>query len=99
MPIPPFVQIVKTHPTKAWSAITPPRRAVCHPVADEDIFHPIRNGVPGADMPPTPLPDEQTWNLVAFIHALIGPASENKVPGNPEAGERIFRSSNTPCSD
>jgi cytochrome c oxidase cbb3-type subunit 3 len=75
------------------------RRAVWHPLGDEDIFRPIRNGVPGADMPPTPLPDDQTWNLVAFIHALIGPASENKVPGNPEAGERVFRASNTGCSN
>ena len=53
------------------------RRAVWHPLGDENIFRTIRNGVPGADMPPTPLPDDQTWNLVAFIHALIGPASES----------------------
>jgi putative heme-binding domain-containing protein len=68
-------------------------------LSDEDIFRTIRNGVPGADMPPTKLPDDQTWNLVAFIHSLIGPASENNVPGNPEAGERIFRGSNAGCSN
>src|SRR5215467_14227860 len=69
------------------------RRPLWHPLSDEDIFRTIRNGVPGADMPPTRLPDDQTWNLVAFIHALIGPASENNVPGDPTAGERIFRGS------
>src|SRR6267378_3884081 len=69
------------------------RRVLWHPLSDEDIFRTIRNGVPGADMPPTILPDDQTWNLVAFIHSLIGPASENKVAGNPEADERIFRGS------
>src|SRR5260370_21701 len=73
------------------------RRAVWHPLGDEDIYHTIRNGVPGADMPPTKLSDEETWSLVAFIHALIGPASENNVPGNPEAGGQVFWSSQTGC--
>jgi cytochrome c oxidase cbb3-type subunit 3 len=75
------------------------RRAVWHPLSDELIFSTIRNGVPGADMPPTKLEDDQTWNLVAFIHALIGPASENKVPGDPAAGERVFWSAKTGCSN
>jgi putative heme-binding domain-containing protein len=50
-------------------------------------------------MPPTKLSDDQTWNLVAFLHALIGPASENNAPGNPEAGERIFWGSKAACAD
>src|SRR5258706_11481423 len=58
------------------------RRTLWHPLNDDDVFRAIRNGVPGADMPPTKLTDEETWKLVAFIHALIGPASENKVPGD-----------------
>ena len=74
------------------------RRTLWHPLSDEAIFSAIRNGVPGADMPPTKLPDTETWDLVAFIHALIGPASDNKVPGNPEIGERIFKSGKTGCS-
>jgi cytochrome c oxidase cbb3-type subunit 3 len=73
------------------------RRRLWHPLSDEDIFSTIRNGVPGADMPPTKLPDAETWKLVAFIHALIGPASENHVPGNRDAGGRIFRASG--CAD
>jgi putative heme-binding domain-containing protein len=70
-----------------------------HPLSDDDIFRTIRNGVPGADMPPTKLSDPETWDLVAFIHALIGPASETRPPGDPEAGEQIFRSSKTGCSN
>src|SRR5437016_4681286 len=31
------------------------RRTLWHPLSDEDIFRTIRNGVPGADMPPTRL--------------------------------------------
>jgi putative heme-binding domain-containing protein len=75
------------------------RRPVWHPLSDEDIFSTIRNGVPGADMPPTKLPDGETWNLVAFIHALIGPANESSVPGNPEAGRQIFHGAKAGCVD
>ena len=74
-------------------------RALWHPLSDENIFSAIRNGVPGADMPPTKLSDEQTWNLVAFIHALTGPASENNVPGDPSAGEQVFWGKKAACSN
>jgi cytochrome c oxidase cbb3-type subunit III len=75
------------------------RRSLWHPVSDEAIFKSIRNGVPGTDMPPTNLTDDETWNMVAFIHALTGPAAENDVPGDPEAGARLFWSARTGCSN
>jgi putative heme-binding domain-containing protein len=75
------------------------RRAAWHPLTDEGTFSTIRNGVPGADMPPTKLPDDQTWNLVAFVHALTGPASESSVEGDPVAGEKIFWGSKAGCSN
>lgn len=74
-------------------------RALWHPLSDEAIFNAIRNGVPGADMPPTKLSDDQTWNLVSFIHALTGPAGENTVPGNVEAGEQVFWGSKAGCAN
>jgi hypothetical protein len=70
------------------------RRVLWHPLSDEDIFRTIRNGVAGADMPPARLSDN-----VAFLHALMGPASENSVPGDPEAGQRIFWRSKTGCHE
>src|SRR5438128_8044334 len=75
------------------------RRTLWHPLRDEDIFRTIRNGVPGADMPPTKLPDEETWKLVAFVHSLTGPASENNVPGNAEAGRQVFWCAKAGCSN
>ena len=66
------------------------RRALWHPLGDEAIFQVIRKGVPGADMPPTNLTDDQTWSVVAFIHALTGPAVDQKVAGDPAAGQRVF---------
>ena len=75
------------------------RRPMWHPLSDEKLFSLIRNGLPGASMPPTNLSDDETWNLVAFIHALIGPAAENPAPGDAAAGEKVFWSEKTGCSN
>jgi len=75
------------------------QRTLWHPLSDEGIFNAIRNGLPGADMPPTKLDDDQTWKLVAYIHAISGPASENAVPGDPEAGRQVFWGSKAGCSN
>lgn len=75
------------------------RRAAWHPLTEEGTFDTIRNGVPGADMPATKLPDDETWNLVAFVHALTKPASETNVPGDPSAGEKVFWGSKAGCSN
>lgn len=75
------------------------RRSLWHPLSDEAIFKSIREGVPGTDMPPTRLPDDQTWNMVAFIHAISGPAAENPIPGDAEAGAKLFWGSKAGCSN
>lgn len=75
------------------------RRAAWHALTDEGTFNTIRNGVPGADMPATKLPDDQTWELVAFVKALTGPAAESAVDGDPDVGEKIYWSAKTGCSN
>jgi putative heme-binding domain-containing protein len=75
------------------------QRPMWHPLSDEKIFSMIREGLPGADMPPTDLSDDETWQLVAFIHALIGPASENPAPGDVPAGEKLFWGAKAGCSN
>jgi cytochrome c oxidase cbb3-type subunit 3 len=74
------------------------RRSLWHPLSDDAIFQVIRKGVPGTDMPPTKLSDEQTWNLVAFVHSLTGPASTNPVPGDPEAGKAVYWGAKAGCA-
>jgi putative heme-binding domain-containing protein len=41
-------------------------------------------------MPPSPLPEPQLKQVVAFVRSLGAPAIETVVPGNPEAGRQIF---------
>src|SRR5215813_7934176 len=53
---------------------------------DRSLFNSIRMGVRGTDMPPTNLPDDQIWSVVAFVRALSAPAYESRMPGDPEAG-------------
>jgi cytochrome c oxidase cbb3-type subunit III len=75
------------------------RRAAWHALTDEGTFDTIRNGVPGADMPATKLTDEQTWELVAFVKALTGPAAESTVEGDPVAGGKVYWSAKAGCSN
>ena len=58
--------------------------------SDTVLFTSIKKGVPGTDMPPTNLPDDQIWRVVAFVRDLSAPAYESKLAGNPDAGAEIF---------
>jgi cytochrome c oxidase cbb3-type subunit III len=74
------------------------QRSLWHPLSDETIHRTIKEGVAGTDMPPTKLPDDEIWNLVAFVKTMTGPAIENNVPGDPEAGRQVFWGSKAGCS-
>ena len=58
-------------------------RGVWHPLDDEDLFQTIQNGIPGADMPPTKLPDAQLWQIVAFVRALTRPGHRRAATRRP----------------
>jgi putative heme-binding domain-containing protein len=57
---------------------------------DRDLFGFIKNGVKGTTMPPFAFPDEQIWELAAFVRSLNAPASGVPVQGDVAAGEAIF---------
>src|SRR6185295_4122824 len=68
-----------------------------HARDDGDLFHAIREGVPGSQMPPFKgLSDDQVWQLVSYIRSLTGfpaprAASAAAVSGNDgAAGEALF---------
>jgi cytochrome c oxidase cbb3-type subunit III len=65
-------------------------RTAWHSLDEQDLFVTIQKGVPGADMPAANLPDEQIWQLAAFVRALSAPAIESKPPGDVAAGEALF---------
>ena len=66
---------------------------------DGDLFHTIREGVPGSQMPPfRGLSDEQVWQLVSYIRSLadtdtIAPPAANLAAasgGDAASGEALF---------
>src|SRR5256885_723605 len=63
---------------------------------DGDLFHTIRSGVPGSQMPPFPaLTDQQTWQLVSYLRSLTATDSSRvntttASEGDPAAGESLF---------
>jgi alcohol dehydrogenase (cytochrome c) len=73
--------------------------ALAHGNDDGDIFHSIRTGVPGTQMPPfRALSDQQIWQLVTYIRSLQstapavrdGAAAATPTAGNAAAGEVLF---------
>ncbi|MEO7649303.1 MAG: c-type cytochrome, partial [Bryobacteraceae bacterium] len=59
-------------------------------LTDQQLFHSIRNGVPGTGMPPSKFPDDQTWQLVRFVRSLSAPAADSAVAGDAAAGRAVF---------
>ena len=57
------------------------------------LFDLIRTGIPGTDMPPQPdLPDEGIWQIISYLRSLALPGEQPPLPGDPKAGEAVFRS-------
>jgi predicted CXXCH cytochrome family protein len=48
----------------------PPLRAVVASISDGEMFYHIRNGIRNTGMPAWDMPDQQIWQLVAFIRSL-----------------------------
>lgn len=67
-----------------------------HPLDDDTLYKAIQKGIGGA-MPPANLPQDQAWQVVAFVRSLTAPAVENAPPGDAQAGEKLFWSAG--CSN
>jgi cytochrome c oxidase cbb3-type subunit 3 len=61
-----------------------------HNKGEDKLFLSIHNGVPGTEMLPFNVPDNQIWQMLAFIHNLSAPAAESRAPGDPEDGKAIY---------
>ena len=59
---------------------------------DQALFMVIRQGIPGTEMPPGwwVLDDHEMWQVAAYVRSLGRVAPEN-VPGDAQAGSRLFR--------
>ena len=67
-------------------------------ITDEQLFATIRHGIPGTDMPASPMPDNSVWEVEAFVRSLNSPAFSVPVRGNVKAGSELFFGK-AQCSD
>jgi PQQ-dependent dehydrogenase (methanol/ethanol family) len=64
-----------------------------HGDEDDDIFHTIRTGIPGTQMPPfSGLATDDVWRIISYLRSLSGngAAANEVVPGDAAAGEKNF---------
>lgn len=57
---------------------------------DQELFQIVQRGIPGTSMPPSQLPDTETWQVVAFVRSLSSPASQAFVEGDAAHGRELF---------
>jgi len=50
----------------------------------------IGEGVKGSEMPPSGLPPDKIWQVVAYLRNLTAVAFDSTAPGDPEAGRALF---------
>ncbi len=57
---------------------------------DLEVFEVVRQGVPGSDMPPSRMPEDDVWRVVSFVRSFSASAYESRAPGDAEAGRKLF---------
>ncbi|HZO54667.1 MAG TPA: c-type cytochrome [Bryobacteraceae bacterium] len=65
-------------------------RGAWHSLDDDGMFTIVNKGVPGSDMPALNRPENEIWQIVAFVRSLTAPAMDSNAPGDVEAGKQIF---------
>jgi putative heme-binding domain-containing protein len=66
-------------------------------VTDERLFQTMRKGVPGSEMPPSTMPDNDLLMIIAYLRK-IGTVAPVETPlGNIENGARLFASQCASC--
>ncbi len=61
-----------------------------HGDTDVQLFRVIRRGVPGTEMRPSRMPDDELWTVIAYLRTLRGSTEEDQDRGDAENGENLF---------
>ncbi|MBM3735989.1 MAG: c-type cytochrome [Acidobacteria bacterium] len=57
---------------------------------DDELFRTVKTGVPGSDMPPFAVRDDQAWQVVGYVRNMSAPAIDSPLTGDPAAGGVLF---------
>jgi putative heme-binding domain-containing protein len=64
-----------------------------HGGRDPELYASIRNGIPGTEMAPVRVTDDEVWKLVAFVKRLGSQGMLEKATGDPVAGRLVYQKS------
>jgi cytochrome c oxidase cbb3-type subunit III len=64
-----------------------------HGGRDPELYASIRNGIPGTEMAPVRVTDDEVWKLVAFVKRLGSQGLLEKASGDPAAGRGVYQKS------
>ena len=59
---------------------------------DPELYASIRFGIPGTDMAPVRVTDDEVWKMVGFVKRLGSQGLLEKAPGDAAAGRLLFQS-------
>ncbi len=60
---------------------------------DSELYASIRLGIPGTEMGPVRVTDEEVWKLVAYVKRLGSQGLLEKASGDPAAGRQVYEKS------
>jgi cytochrome c oxidase cbb3-type subunit III len=64
-----------------------------HGSRDPELYASIRFGIPGTEMAPVRVTDDDVWKLVAFVKRLGSQGMLEKAPGDAAAGRLVYQKS------
>ena len=60
---------------------------------DPELYASIRFGIPGSEMGPVRVTDDEVWKMVAFVKRIGSQGLLEKAPGDPAAGHAVYQKS------
>jgi len=64
-----------------------------HGGRDAELYASVRYGIPGTEMAPVRVTDDEVWKLVAFVKRLGSQGLLEKASGDPAAGRLVYQKS------
>jgi cytochrome c oxidase cbb3-type subunit III len=60
---------------------------------DRELYISVRYGIPGSEMGPVRITDDEVWKVVAYVKKLGSQGLLEKAPGDPAAGRQVYEKS------
>jgi|KBSSwiStaDraftv2_1062776.scaffolds.fasta_scaffold03578_8 putative heme-binding domain-containing protein len=58
---------------------------------DPELYASIRNGIPGTEMAPVRITDDEVWKIVGYVKRLGSQGNLEKAPGDASAGRAVYQ--------